>query len=95
MQQISHLKLMSMGCLQACSFFLEQMPHNVAIDVNKFLGAFSIKQDGQHIRPPSWVHCENDSVTVMQSTPPSELSSSPPVFSMNDYRKYRQAEALC
>ena len=43
MQQISHLKLMSMGCLQACSFFSEQMPHNVAININMFLGAFSIE----------------------------------------------------
>ena len=34
MEQISHLKLMSMGFLQACSFFAEQMPYDVAINVN-------------------------------------------------------------
>jgi len=100
MQQISHLKLMSMGCLQAYSFFSEQMPHNVAIDINRFLGAFSIEVDGQHLCPPSWVQSENDSLTIVplastSSTPLSESSTSPPVLNMDDYRRYRQAEALC
>jgi hypothetical protein len=99
MQQISHLKLMSMGCLQACSFFMEQMPQNVAIDINKFLGAFSIEVDGQHIHPPSWVRSENNSLVTIPSTStlstlPSESSTSPPIFNMEDYRKYRQEEAL-
>lgn len=49
MQQISHLKLMSMGSLQACGFFMEQTLYDISIDVNKFLSAFSIKVDGQHI----------------------------------------------
>jgi len=99
MQQISHLKLMSMGCLQACSFFSEQMPHNVAIDINRLLGAFSIEVDGQHLRPPSWVQSENDSLMIApsastSSTPLSESSTSPPVLSMDDYHRYQQAEAL-
>jgi len=99
LQQISHLKLMSMGFLQACGFFSEQMPYDVDIDVNMFLGAFSIKVDGQSIRPPSWVQNENNSVMIVpsastSSTPPSELSTSPPVFNMDDYRRCRQAEAL-
>ena len=100
MQQISHLKLMSMGRLQACSFFSEQMPHNVAININMFLGAFSIEVDGQHVRPPSWVQSENDSVMIVPSastysTPLSESSTSPPVLNMDDYCRYQQAEALC
>ena len=99
MQQISHLKLMSMGCLQACSFFIDQMPHNVTIDVNRFLGTFSMEVDGEQASPPSWVHSENDSVRIVPSTStsfnlPSESSSQPPVFNMDDYRRYRQAEAL-
>jgi hypothetical protein len=100
MQQISHLKLMSMGCLQACGFFMEQTPYDVSIDVNKFLSAFSINVDGQHLCPPSWVQGENDSVDIVSSgstssAPPSaETSTSPPVFNMVDYRKYRQKEAI-
>ena len=42
-----------MGCLQACGFFSEQMPHEVSINVNMFLGAFSIEVEGQHICLPS------------------------------------------
>lgn len=99
MHQISHLNLMSMGCLQACSFFIDQMPHNVVIDVNRFLGAFSIEVDGQRVSPPSWIPSENDSVRIVPSTstffnPPLESSTSPQVFNMDDYRRYRQAEAL-
>jgi hypothetical protein len=100
MQQSSHLNLMSMGCLQACSFFFEQTPHNVTIDVNKFLEAFSIEVDGQHVRPPTWEKSENNAVMIRPSTypsfpPSSESSTSPPIFNMDDYRRYRQAEALC
>jgi hypothetical protein len=99
MQQTSHLKLMSMGCLQACSFFLEQMPHKVAIDINMFLGAFSIEVDGQRVHPPSWKKSENNSVVILPSSSmssplPSESSTSPPIFNMDDYRSYRQAEAI-
>ena len=98
MQQTSHLKLMTMGCLQACGFFMEQMPYDISIDINKFLGAFSMELGGQHVSPPSWVQGEN-SVEVLSSpstssTPPSEISTPPPVFNMVDYRKYRQKEAL-
>lgn len=99
MEKVSHLKLMSMGFLQACGFFAEQMPYDVAIDVNKFLGAFSIIVDGQHVCPPSWMQSQNDSVIIVpsiptSSTPTSDSSTTPPVFNMDSYRKYRQAEAL-
>lgn len=89
-----------MGCLQACGFFSEQMPCEVAIDVNMFLGAFSIEIDGQRIHPPSWVPSENNSVTIVpsastSSTPPSDPSILPPTnFDIDDYRRCRQAEAL-
>lgn len=92
MQQISHLKLISMGCFQACGFFSEQMPHEVSIDVNMFLGAFSIEVEGQHICLPSWVQNENGSVAIVPSTSTSSTSS--PVFNMDDYRRYQQAEAF-
>jgi hypothetical protein len=97
MQKTSHLKLMSMGCLQACSFFLEQMPDNVSIDINKFLGAFSIDVEGESIHPPSWTQSENNSIsTVPTASTISNTSSSlsPPIFNMDDYRRYRQAEAI-
>ena len=93
MQQISHLKLMSMGCLQACGFFAEQMPCEVSIDINMFLRAFSIKVDDQRIHPPSWVQNDDNSVMIVpsaatSSTPPSEPSTpSPTVFDMDDYRR--------
>jgi len=98
MQKISHLKLMSMGCLQACSFFLEQMPDDVSIDVNKFLGAFSIDVDGKSLHPPSWTQSGKDSIMnepdASTNSSTSESFSSPPVFNMDDYRRYRQTEAL-
>jgi hypothetical protein len=99
MQQNSHLNLMSMGCLQACSFFMEQMPHKVTIDLNMFLQAFSIEADGQHVHPPSWVRGENNTImtlpsTSTSSTPALDSSSSPLIFTMDDYGRYRQAEAL-
>ena len=55
--------------------------------------------DGQHVHPPSWVKSENDSVMIVpsastSSTPLSESSTSPPVLNMDDYHRYRQAEAL-
>lgn len=100
MQENSHLNLISMGCLQACGYFVEQMPCEVTIDVNMFLKAFSIKVDNQRIHPPSWVQNEDNSVTIepsatTSSTPPSEPSTSfPTVFDMDDYRSSRQGEAL-
>jgi hypothetical protein len=92
---------MSMGCLQACGFFAEQMPSKVTIDINMFLKAFSIKVDNQLVHPPSWVQNNDKSVIIMpssptSSTPPSEPSlPSPTVFDMDHYRTCRQAEALC
>lgn len=86
--------------MQACGFFTEQMPCEVSIDVNMFLGAFSIEVDGQRIRPPSWVSNGNNAITIVPSTPvpcspPSESSTSLPIpFSMNDYRRCRQEEAI-
>ena len=91
---------MSMGCLQACGFFAEQMPCKVSININMFLRAFSIKVDDQRIHPPSWVQNDDNSVmimpsTTMLSTPPSEPSTlSPTVFDIDDYRRCQQAEAL-
>lgn len=85
-----------MGFLQACSFFSEQMPYDVTIDINKFLGAFSVVVDGQCVCPPSWVKNQDNSVGIVpsastSSTPPS---TSAPIFNMDHYRTYRQAEAL-
>jgi len=101
MQNISHLKLMSMGCLQACGFFAEQMPSKVTIDINMFLKAFSIKVDNQRIHPPSWVQNNDNSVIIRPSSPTSSTplplepsAPSPTVFDMDDYRTCRQAEAL-
>jgi hypothetical protein len=82
-----------------CGFFTEQMPYDVTIDINKFLGAFSIEVDSQCVRPPSWTQDKNDSVKIVSSastsaTLPSESSTSPQVFNMVDYCRYRQEEAL-
>ena len=82
-----------------CGFFTEQMPYDVTIDINKFLGAFSIEVDGQRVSPPSWTQDENNSVKIvssasMSATLPSESSTSPQVFNMVDYCRYRQEEAL-
>ena len=40
MQDISSLKLIAMGLLQACSYITKQMQTPVTIDVNKFLESF-------------------------------------------------------
>ena len=67
------------------------------IDVNKFLGAFSIKTDEGHLRPPSWTQCEDDKDSVIiLPVPPSPLSDIVPTstFNMTDYSKCRQAEAI-
>ena len=103
MEKESHLKLMSMGLLQTCSYVMEQMPTKVTIDINKFLEAFSIEVDGHRIRPPSWKEKEDNSATsssddqsraqIQQST-----STSSPVstnfLDIDDYRASRQAEAI-
>jgi hypothetical protein len=99
MEQTSHLNLMSMGFLQACAFFAEQMPCQVDIDINMFLKAFSIKVDDQRIHPPSWVQNDDKSVMIVPSATTSSTPSTPSVepsavFDMDVYRAARQAEAL-
>lgn len=100
MEDVSHLKLMTMGFLQTCSYISEQMRGSVKIDVNKFLDAFSIETEKGHIHPPSWIPNGSGSVAVTPSVPiaphlppGSEAASSEP-FTMDQYRKCRQAEAL-
>ena len=89
-----------MSLLQTCSYITDQMQTNVAIDVNKFLQAFSIKTDTGHFHPPSWILTENNSVIVAPSMPVHTVSSSGSqttqmvAFDMEDYRKSRQAEAI-
>ena len=100
MQDISHLKLMTMGFLQTCGYISEQMHRCIKIDINKFFGAFSIEPDEGYIHPPSWIPSSSEFVVVMPSMPivPSSLSNSqaasPEPFNMDDYCKCRQAEAL-
>jgi hypothetical protein len=93
MEQISSLKLMSMSILQASSYFTEQMQAEVSIDLNKFIGAFSIKTDKGYIHPPSWIPCGDDDESVnVLPTPPSPSSAA--TFNMTNYSKCRQAEAI-
>jgi hypothetical protein len=100
MENVSHLKMMSMSLLQTCSYITDQMQFEVGIDVNKFLQSFSIKTDRGPIHPPSWIPTENGSVIVAPSTPVEMTSSSDlhanstNPFNMEDYRKCRQAEAI-
>jgi len=100
MEKMSHLNLMSMGLLQFSSYLSEQMPMEVAIDINKFLGVFSTIVDGQHINLPSWHQSENSSVTIQPSAliaSTSSAKSSTPFqadFNMDDYHRCRQSEAL-
>jgi len=99
MEQISHLNLMSMSLLQTCGYISEQMQAEVSIDVNKFLGSFSIEVDGRRVHPPSWRQNERGSVTIEPPAPILPMPSSEPLpmdptFTMDDYRKSRQAEAL-
>ena len=91
MDKVSHLNLIAMSLLQTCSYVTEQMRTEVTIDVNKFLEAFSIEVEGGRIHPPSWNRHENNSVTITQSSP---IPPTPYIFSMDDYRKCRQEEAL-
>jgi hypothetical protein len=101
MKDTSHLNLIAMGLLQTCGYITEQMQTAVTIDVNKFLGSFSIKADGgRSIHPPTWIPGEDNSVTFSPSTaliPNSQSSSStaiPKPFTMENYSQCRQAEAI-
>lgn len=101
MQDISQLKLITMGLLQTCGYVTEQMQTAVTIDVNKFMEAFSIRaDDGGDIHPPSWIVGKDNSVTfspptaVIPSSQSSSLTTSPKPFTMDDYSQCRQAEAI-
>jgi len=89
-----------MSLLQTCGYVTEQMRTEVKIDVNKFLEAFYIDIAGNNIHPPSWTLNENNTVDVIPSTSTSSTSMingdvvTPIPFSMHEYRKCRQAEAL-
>ena len=96
MQDVSHLKLITMGLLQTCNYVTEQMQTPVFIDVNKFMDSFSIKaKDGRDIHPPSWIEGEGDSVTFSTTIPsPSSLAPSQKPFTMDIYCRVRQAEEI-
>ena len=102
MERVSHLKLMSMGLLQTCSYVTEQMQSNVKIDINKFLQAFSIEVDGHHVHPPSWTEREQDSVTSSSNQSHAQIqqmtsTSTPPstnFLNIDNYCVSRQAEAI-
>ena len=96
MQDVSHLKLITMGLLQTCNYITEQMQTWVSIDINKFMESFSIKtEDGRDIHPPSWIEGEGDSVTFSTTTPSSSsLTPSQKPFTMNIYCRVRQAEEI-
>jgi hypothetical protein len=101
MQDVSQLKLITMGLLQTCSYITEQMQTPVTIDVNKFMESFSIKAaDGGDICPPSWTVGNGNLVTfspgsgVIHNSQSSSSMSSPNPFTMDDYRLCRQSEAI-
>lgn len=96
MQDVSHLKLITMGLLQTCNYVTEQMQTRVSIDINKFMESFSIKtEDGRDIHPPSWIEGEGDSVTFSTTTPSSSsFTPSQKPFTMNIYCRVRQAEEI-
>jgi len=97
MDEVSHLKLMTMSLLQTCGYISEQMQAEVTIDVNKFLGAFSIEVAGSRVHPPLWTQNEDNTTNVISPIPiplTGEAAATPGPFSMEDYRKTRQAEAL-
>jgi hypothetical protein len=52
MEESLHLKLMTMALLQTCGYVIDQMQTKVTVDINKFLDAFSIEDDGRSIQPP-------------------------------------------
>jgi hypothetical protein len=101
MQDVSQLKLIAMSLLQTCSYVTEQMQTPVTIDINKFMDSFSIKaEDGEDVHPPSWIEGEGDLVTFSSGTAiiPNSQSGSlmafPKPFTMDDYSRCRQAEAI-
>lgn len=47
MEESSHLNLMSMALLQTCGYVIDQMQTKVNSDINIFLEAFSIEEDGR------------------------------------------------
>lgn len=101
MQQISQLKLVTTSLLQTCGYVTDQMQSAVTIDVNKFIGSFSIKaENGEDIHPPSWIEGEGNLVTLSSTTAvnpnlqSSPLPTSPKPFTMQDYSRCRQAEAI-
>ena len=53
MENVSHLKLITMSLLQTCSYITGQMQTDIEININKFLQAFSIKTDSSCLHPPS------------------------------------------
>src|ERR1700678_1143329 len=99
MQDVSHIKLITMSLLQTCSYITNQMHTPVTIDVNKFMESFSIKADGRNVHPPSWNAGKDDSVTfypaadVISHSQSSSLSPLKP-FTMEDYSHCRRVEAV-
>jgi hypothetical protein len=102
MQDVSQLKLIAMSLLQTCGYVTQQMrtAGTVSIDVNKFMESFSIKAEGGDIHPPSWTAREDDTVSfspataIIQNPQTSSLITPPNSFTMKDYRRCRQAEAI-
>ena len=96
MEDISVLKLVSMGLLQTSGYVTKQMQAEVKIDVNIFLSTFSIKTDDGLFHLPSWIPCkdEDDSVDILPNPPSSSSISTPDAFDMSDYSKCCQAEAI-
>ena len=100
MEEKSHLNLITMALLQTCGYVIDQMQTEAAVDINKFLEAFSIEGDGGRIQPPSWTKKEDNSVEIKpkafaSSTAQNDLSAIPSPFNMEDYHQCRQAEAIC
>jgi len=90
MEKVSHLKLMTMGLLQTCSYVTEQMQTKVTIDINKFLEAFSIEVDGCRIHPPPWTRAP----IGQTSTSVSSLGSTSHSEDMDTYGTDRQSETI-
>jgi hypothetical protein len=98
MQDISHLKLITMSLLQTCGYVTEQMRTPVRIDVNKFLESFSIQAVEGEIHPPSWTAREDNSVlfspTVIPNSQSHSLTPTPSPFTMDNYSQCRRTEAI-
>ena len=69
LERESHLKLMTMGLVQTCSYVIKQMQTKVTIDINKFLEAFSMEADGHCIHSPLWTQSEHNSASIRPHTP--------------------------